>query len=235
MNVPRAILCDVYGTLLEVLPPSADAGEQWRALLAEFVPGPWISLSELATRCDRWIRNDHEVAHRQGVSHPEVDWATVMARALPELATQTENVQADFVYAHMQLCHGISLKPGAAPFLRACRERGIRLALISNAQAYTWRELDVALSGSGSSLASFDSDLNFWSYVEGFSKPDPEVFRSLARRLAERGFDPNEVLMIGDRCDNDIAPAKEAGFATWWLADAGDGDWFDLGHELWKV
>ena len=38
--------------------------------------------------------------------------------------------------------------------------------------------------------------------------------------------------MIGDRFENDIAPAKEAGFATWWLADVGDGDWFELGRNF---
>jgi len=233
---PRVVLCDVYGTLLNVQPPPEDSETRWQALAAKIISGPEISLEEVAARCDRWVQSDHEASRSLGILYPEVDWAKVMVRALPELAAWTDKEQADFVYAHIQLCHRVSLKPGAVLFLDACRDRGVRLALVSNAQAYTWRELDVALFGTGWTLASFEPDLNFWSFVAGFSKPDPEVFRGLAQRLAERGIKPGEALMIGDRFDNDIAPAREADFATWWLADDGDGDWFELGHpELWRI
>lgn len=42
----------------------------------------------------------------------------------------------------------------------------------------------------------------------GFSKPDPRLFQCV---LTRAGCQPAEALMIGDRLDNDIAPAKRLG------------------------
>ena len=45
----------------------------------------------------------------------------------------------------------------------------------------------------------------------GISKPDPEIFRVALR---EAGCKPEEGVMIGDRIDNDIKPAKALGMQT---------------------
>ncbi len=45
----------------------------------------------------------------------------------------------------------------------------------------------------------------------GYNKPDPGFFRWA---LAQAGCPPAEALMIGDRLDNDILPAKAAGMKT---------------------
>ena len=57
----------------------------------------------------------------------------------------------------------------------------------------------------------FDPELRFWSFENGFSKPDPHVFRILTARLEARGISPSETLMVGDRFDNDIEPARAHG------------------------
>ena len=49
------------------------------------------------------------------------------------------------------------------------------------------------------------------SEEEGISKPDPELFR---RALERAGCAPESAWMIGDRPDNDIAPAKALGMKT---------------------
>jgi FMN phosphatase YigB (HAD superfamily) len=106
--------------------------------------------------------------------------------------------------------------------------------LASNAQAYTLRELDAALDGSGLSRAIFEPDLCFFSFAHGFSKPDPHVFRLLTARLRARGIPPHETLMVGDRLDNDIAPARTQGWQTWQLKSPPEpgagpgGDWAAL-------
>lgn len=49
---------------------------------------------------------------------------------------------------------------------------------------------------------------------EGVAKPDPRIFKAALQRAncpAER------CVMIGDRLDNDIAPAKKLGFKTVWV------------------
>jgi 5'-nucleotidase len=49
---------------------------------------------------------------------------------------------------------------------------------------------------------------------EGMAKPDPELFR---RALERAQVEPAEALMIGDRLDNDIAPASTLGMKTAWV------------------
>lgn len=52
------------------------------------------------------------------------------------------------------------------------------------------------------------------SFEAGVMKPDPGLFR-LA--LAEAGCDPENAAMVGDRLDNDIAPAKALGMTAVWI------------------
>ncbi|OGS51162.1 MAG: hypothetical protein A3K65_05535 [Euryarchaeota archaeon RBG_16_68_12] len=49
------------------------------------------------------------------------------------------------------------------------------------------------------------------SEVLGVSKPDPAIFEAALR---EAGCRPSEAVMVGDRIDNDIEPAKALGFRT---------------------
>ena len=51
----------------------------------------------------------------------------------------------------------------------------------------------------------------FASAELGLSKPDPQIF---ADALSEAGCRPQNALMVGDRIDNDIRPAKSQGWNT---------------------
>ena len=55
----------------------------------------------------------------------------------------------------------------------------------------------------------FDFIVN--SAVVGMVKPDPRIFRYA---LEKAGCEPHEAVMIGDRPDNDIYPAKQLGLRT---------------------
>jgi HAD superfamily hydrolase (TIGR01549 family) len=132
----------------------------------------------------------------------------------------------------MQIGRTLRLAGHAADCLRRLNEDGVPLGIASNAQAYTLRELDAALRSAGLNLSMFDPGLRFWSFEHGFSKPDPHVFRILAARLEARGISPAETLMVGDRLDNDIEPARAFGWQTWQLVpvkqNAKSGNWHDL-------
>ncbi len=52
------------------------------------------------------------------------------------------------------------------------------------------------------------------SQTIGLSKPDPAIFKWA---FAEANAEPHETIMIGDRIDNDIAPAKSLGMKTIWF------------------
>jgi putative hydrolase of the HAD superfamily len=98
--------------------------------------------------------------------------------------------------------------------LRWSKERQFLLGIASNAQAYTLRELHEALATHAMGLDLFERDLSFWSFEHGFSKPDPHVFRLLTARLRLLGIAPAETLMVGDRADNDLDPARAHGWQT---------------------
>jgi HAD superfamily hydrolase (TIGR01509 family) len=93
----------------------------------------------------------------------------------------------------------------SVPCMSALRENGYTLALVGNQPARTesfLREcgLEVAL------VASSDS----W----GVAKPHPEFFRRVVEWL---NVPPQQIAYVGDRIDNDVLPANEAGMISVFL------------------
>lgn len=68
-------------------------------------------------------------------------------------------------------------------------------------------------------------DLIIASAEEGLEKPDPRIFELALKRA---GCLPGHAVMIGDRLDNDILPAKRLGLKTIWIRQGFGG----MGHPL---
>ncbi len=238
----KAVICDVYHTLLSVEVIPADEGDEL-----------WRQFSRSRSRCERFpsldeierataleIARRHAVRRAGGELFPEIDWPDVLAGVLPAPASRWVTAEKLAIAdGHARCLRRTALMPGAAPFLRRCAHGGLALGLASNAQAYTRRELRDALDAAGLSDDHFSPDLTFLSYERGFSKPSPAVFGWLSERLARRGIAPAETLMVGDRVDNDIAPAEAAGWKTWRLCPSAPADesgcagsWSALGKTL---
>lgn len=223
---PQAIICDVYRTILEVLPPPEDAGDRWVVLCQDALgESPKMSWQETSAACRASVRRRHEQARSRGIAFPEVQWSEVLAEVVPGFGQLPPGRQRDFEVAEQGLSRGLGLVPGAARVLREWADRSMVMGIASNAQAYTIPELRAALAPENLSPEIFAPDLSIWSWQLGFSKPDPYFFRVLLARLAARGLEPGQVLMVGDRADNDMAPAREAGLMTWHLHPDGDGGW----------
>jgi FMN phosphatase YigB (HAD superfamily) len=217
MNI-RAVIFDVYGTLLEVGPPPPDADAQWQHLCRDLLhTEPRVGRLDFSIATSRVIARLHQAARDRGIPSPEVHWPSVVAEVLPELTRLPRQDQEEFLLRHIRSGHTTHMTPETAAALRWLRERGCLLGLASNAQAYTLRELQQALAARALGADLFERDLRFWSFQHGFSKPDPHVFRILTARLEARGITPAETLMVGDRLDNDIEPARAAGWQTWLL------------------
>ncbi|MEV4753638.1 HAD family hydrolase [Micromonospora sp. NPDC049559] len=95
-----------------------------------------------------------------------------------------------------------NLYPDARPCLAALRESGLRVGLAGNqtARAETiLRALDLPVDVIGTS--------DGW----GVEKPSTAFFE---RVVAEADCPADQVLYVGDRLDNDIRPAQEAGLTT---------------------
>jgi FMN phosphatase YigB (HAD superfamily) len=222
----RAVIVDIYKTILEVGPPPADAAGRWEFLWqSQRANLTRLTLAQFAAACETIIGREHEVARDAGVQNPEVFWPAVAKEALPELTRLNETDLDEFLYQHAQLRHTIRLMSGAGESLGKLAKRNLLLGIASNAQPYTLRELDAALGSAKLSRCLFKPELCFWSFAFGFSKPNPHVFRFLAARLKALGVSPPETLIVADRLDNDVEPAGSQGFRTWHFQPAeGDGE-----------
>ena len=94
--------------------------------------------------------------------------------------------------------------PDAAPVLAALKRRGFRLGVIANQTPGTVERLQ-----NWGLLGYFD--LIAASAELGLAKPDPAIFQWALNRA---GCPARSALMLGDRLDNDIAPAKGLGLHT---------------------
>jgi putative hydrolase of the HAD superfamily len=106
------------------------------------------------------------------------------------------------------------LRPDAIGVLSALRAQGMALGVLSDctvALAEAWPDLPL------SSLV----DARVLSCEEGRRKPDPELFRLIARRL---GTVPRDCLYVGDGGGNELTGASRCGMRAYMLRAT---DWAD--------
>lgn len=99
------------------------------------------------------------------------------------------------------------LYPEAEEILRYLCDKGYLISVIANQGLGTEKRLE-----NWGIRKYFDSVTA--SAEEGVAKPDLEIFR---RALNKAGCSAGNSVMIGDRLDNDIAPAKSLGMRTVWI------------------
>ncbi|MFI6287969.1 HAD family hydrolase [Streptomyces sp. NPDC051018] len=95
------------------------------------------------------------------------------------------------------------LYPDVRPTLALLRADGLWLGIAGNQTARA--------GGILRELFSRDVDVISTSDDWGADKPDPVFFERVAEAVP---FEPDEILYVGDRLDNDIVPATASGMAT---------------------
>ena len=221
----RVVVFDVYGTLLRVRPTSpATAAERfhlrWAEVFGQAAPGDW---PEWQARLDLEVEQQQARARRAGVCFPEINWPVVVGEVLREWRPEADS-SAVLRWAEgvVQCGRDLAPMPGAVEVLTETRRRGWRHGMLSNAQAYTSSELREAFGPAWTDWGDFLDGLTVWSYDVGFSKPSPEIFQMLTQRAQRLGVASGEILMVGDRADNDLQPAWRAGWQAW-LVDPSQG------------
>jgi HAD superfamily hydrolase (TIGR01509 family) len=119
-------------------------------------------------------------------------------------ATLAEQVSQDFRARAHSRPSPFELRPGIAEVLSGLRARGLRLGLAANQPQKTLPVLDA--HGIGHYFHHREV-----SGTHGFHKPDPRLF---LRACEDIGVEPADTIMVGDRIDNDIAPARRLGMAA---------------------
>ena len=129
---------------------------------------------------------------------PNVDWAALE----DEHEARYGGFRADDVYDDV------------TPALTALRAQGRRVVLAGNQPARRAAQL---------AALALPVDEVLVSDELGVEKPDPAFFATVLERLGVE--DPARVLYVGDRVDNDVLPAADAGMAVCWLVR---GPWGQL-------
>ncbi|MDZ7261964.1 MAG: HAD family hydrolase [candidate division KSB1 bacterium] len=154
-----------------------------------------ITFEDLLREREKLILNEHDGNHHQvlGIKYLGKKYARERKR------------QHRILFANWS--RYAPLIPGIVPVIRELSSR-YRLGLLANQPP---QALDVLEEHH---LLQYFEVRGISSLV-GLMKPDPQFFQWA---LKEANCQPQETIMVGDRLDNDIAPAKALGMKTLWLS-----------------
>jgi HAD superfamily hydrolase (TIGR01549 family) len=107
------------------------------------------------------------------------------------------------------------------PCLQELRDLGFQVIIAGNQPARRTSQLRAL---------DLPNDVLVMSEELGVEKPDPAFFEAIVDLSATN--DPGELLYVGDRVDNDVVPASEAGWRTCWLRRGPWGQLQDLPDDL---
>ncbi len=208
----RAIILDLGGTLIDWPDWNEDVLRRWALsydyLIAKFPSVHWPERAAY-TQAMRQVEIAHwvEVVANQTSSTP----AAVLSAgfALLERPVSEEELLAALDGYGEAVSGWAIIFPDVVETLITLRKRGYKLGLLSNTWwASAWHNADLAAHGLTNLLDEvvYTSDL-------AYSKPHPEAFRTITRRL---GVVPEECIMVGDRLVDDISGALGVGMRAVW-------------------
>jgi putative hydrolase of the HAD superfamily len=164
----------------------------------------------LLDRFKKTIEQHHARLIKAGNPHPEVVIEDVWQACLPfEDMAQVKR----FAIAFETLTNPVWPMPHLKELLHYCRQSGIVLGIISNAQFYTPYLFRWAFNRDMHQLG-FDPDLVFFSYQHAIAKPGPLLFSMASEKLQRYHVTPRQTAYIGNDMRNDMLPAHETGFQT---------------------
>jgi putative hydrolase of the HAD superfamily len=213
-ELPRALLFDLDDTIVR---ESAGGEALWAECCALVAGRAGVEAARLHTAIEEsrvWFWSDG-ARSRGGRLALSAARRTIAERAFRALGLRELALAAELADTFTrERSARMRFFPGAAETLRHLRERGHRLALVTNGGAQPQREKIERFA-----LAPF-FDVILVEGELGFGKPDPRVFARALRALAA---DPDDAWMIGNDLDADIAGGCEAGLRTVWVDSEGQG------------
>lgn len=221
----RAVLFDIYGTVLVSASGDIEAGEWadreriFRAAAAEAgIEVHGEAPLGVRERFAATVCAHHARARASGADVPEVEirdvWREVLAVWAAEGRVGAWSDGGVEVLAVEFECRAnpVWCMPGFPCVLDDLKDR-FALGIVSNAQFYTPIVLE-ALTGRAVRDLGFDPDLCAWSWEWRCAKPSPRLLGVVLDRLAGRGIRPGEVVFVGNDTARDMIPARDAGCRT---------------------
>jgi putative hydrolase of the HAD superfamily len=209
---PGTVLFDMDGTILDW---TTGMEESWLAACEAHCDGSFVpaELHEAIRVRRTWFWSDRERS-RRGRMDLHAASREIVVHALADAGLDTEFARRIADDYRRRRVAFLAPYPGAIETLETLRERGARLALLTNGGAETQR----------ASVERYRLDRYFDCIVIegefGVGKPDERVFR---HALAALSAMPEMAWMVGDNLEADIAPAVTLGLHTVWVDEAGAG------------
>lgn len=211
----RCVLFDIYGTLfisgsgdIRAAKQSAPQLDDIGLLLAKH--GIDQSPKALLDALQRAVQSRHAVLRDGGIDFPEVEISRIWQQVLQ---TDDKAAISQFAVEFELILNPVYPMPHLSDLLSACRQHGLLMGIISNAQFYTPWLFHWFLDSDPADLG-FSPALIFYSYVFARAKPSPALFEKAAQKLEDQGIQPAAALYIGNDMLNDIYPAQNTGFKT---------------------
>lgn len=200
--MPAWIVFDAVGTLIRPNPSVADV---YRAAGARH--GSRLSREQVALRFRESFAAVFGASAAATASETnERDlWREIVVRIFDDLVDAEACFQE--LFDHFARPSSWELFPDAAEAVRTLLERGQRVAIASN---FDHRLHDVCAG-----LPPLDRvPYRLISSELGHRKPNPEFYRAVVRALETA---PEEIVMVGDDFENDVAAPRRAGLRAIWI------------------
>ena len=213
-GLPRALLLDLDDTILD---DSSTAEACWTRVAEAFAgaAGGDAAALRAAVEGEKALYWADRERHRAGRLDLHAARTAICAAALRRLGLAPDGVAPRMARAYAALRREAWRPfPGALEALAAFRERGVRMALLTNGASDVQRE-KIARFG----LAPFFEGI-FVEGEMGYGKPDERVFR---RALEAVGAEPGGAWVVGDNLEWEVAPARRLGMGSVWVDARGAG------------
>jgi FMN phosphatase YigB (HAD superfamily) len=173
------------------------------------------------------VLNEQRMLPSPGEKHPEILAERVWLAILKKLFQKDYKYDTGFFgslneyskkvayFFHASL-QGTACYDGAARALEHIASCGIRQGLLADAQCFTLVQLQRGLAAQSSVRIDdvIDRNLRLFSHETGGRKPSDRLFRPFLQAAAQHGIAPSDILHVGSRIVQDIAPARRHGMRT---------------------
>jgi len=232
MRVPRGLLFDYGGTLVEEVSVDLRAGNEWLLAQAVYRP-PQATLERVLERANRVAR---EAAGLRDRAYLETAWPALARLIHDFLGIRFAVPMAELEVGFWQASVQAKPMPGAQAALQQLHRSQMPMAVVSNTSfSEQVIRYELGKHGLAEHLAFVMASSDY-----AVRKPNVLLFETAAARL---NVDTNDIWFMGDLLDTDITGAKAAGMTAVWFApnpmedpspavDLTVADWDGLVHHV---
>ncbi len=213
--IPKAMLLDLDDTILD---DSGNVGTCWRNAChdhrSELGDLDSDRLYDAVERTRAWFWSDPD-RHREGRLELNIARREIVRASLARFGIEDASLAASIADSYRSRRDlGVQPLPGAMETVRWLRQRGCRMALLTNGSAEVQR----------SKVTRFQlEDLFDAILIEGelgYGKPDARIYRLALGKLGARAA---ETAMVGDSLECDVCGPQQVGIRGIWIDVRGEG------------